>query len=97
MRLPGVDPYSADLALIRAAGRSDALFLDVYIRKVLHQLYFGGAPLRDDQLREFVQSRWGLYQGYAAFYLTTDTEAWAKKLGVSVPLRSAALSDPATP
>lgn len=97
MRLPGVGPYTADLALILAARRPDALFMDVYIREVLRQLYFGGARVPDQQLREFAQTRWGQYQGYAGLYLTTDTDAWAKNLGVTLHLRSAALSDPDKP
>jgi 3-methyladenine DNA glycosylase/8-oxoguanine DNA glycosylase len=97
MRLPGVGPYSADLALILAARRPDAVFLDVYIREVLRQLYFGGDRVADEQLREFAQTKWGPYQGYAGLYLTTDTDAWAKNLGVTFRLRSAALSDPDKP
>lgn len=93
MQLPGVGPYTADLALIRAGLRSDALFLDTYIRKVLSRLYFGGADVPDEQLRDFARERWGPYQGYVAFYLTTDTDAWAQDLGVEARLRSAALSD----
>jgi 3-methyladenine DNA glycosylase/8-oxoguanine DNA glycosylase len=97
MRLPGVGPYTADLALIIAARRPDALFLDVFIREVLRQLYFGGSHVPDQQLREFAQTRWGPYQGYVGLYLTTDTEAWAKNLGITLRLRSGALSDPDRP
>lgn len=97
MRLPGVGPYTADLALIVAARRPGALFLDVFIREVLRRLYFSGARVSDQQLREFAQTRWGPYQGYAGLYLTTDTEAWAKNLGVTFRLRSGALSDPDPP
>jgi 3-methyladenine DNA glycosylase/8-oxoguanine DNA glycosylase len=61
MRLPGVGPYSADLALIRAAGRRGHPCSWTSIsRKVLRQLYFGGAPLPDDQLREFAQRARGV-------------------------------------
>lgn len=95
MRLPGVGPYTADLALIIAGGRSDAaLFMDVYIREVLRRLYFGGAAVPDEELREFAAGTWGRYQGHAGLYLTTDTESWAKTLGVNLRLRSGALSDP---
>jgi len=97
MRLPGVGPYTADLALILAARRPGALFLDVYIREVLRQFYFGGGRVPDQQLREFAQARWGPYQGHAGLYLTTDTDAWAKNLGVTFRLRSAAPSDPDRP
>jgi 3-methyladenine DNA glycosylase/8-oxoguanine DNA glycosylase len=98
MRLPGVGPYTADLALIIAGGRSDAtLFMDVYIREVLRQLYFGGAPVPEQELREFAKTTWGAYQGHAGLYLTTNTESWAKELGVTLRLRSGALSDPDEP
>jgi 3-methyladenine DNA glycosylase/8-oxoguanine DNA glycosylase len=97
MKLPGVGPYTADLALIIAGRRPDALFMDVYIREVLRQFYFGGAPVPDEQLREFAHARWGQYQGYVGLYLTTDTDAWAKDLGVPFRLRSGALSDPDRP
>jgi 3-methyladenine DNA glycosylase/8-oxoguanine DNA glycosylase len=98
MRLPGVGPYTADLALIIAGGRSDAtLFMDVYIREVLRQLYFGGAAVPDQELREFAKTTWGPHQGDAGLYLTTNTESWAETLGVSLRLRSGALSDPDEP
>jgi 3-methyladenine DNA glycosylase/8-oxoguanine DNA glycosylase len=77
-----VGPYTADLALIRGARRSDALFLGGYIREVLCQLYFGGDLVPDEQLREFAHAKWDHFQGYVGFYLTTDTDTWAKeKLG----------------
>ncbi len=97
MRLPGVGPYTAGLALIIAARRPGALFLDLYIREVLRQFYFGGARVPDQQLREFAQARWGPHQGYAGLYLTTDADAWAGNPGVTFRLRSAALSDPDKP
>ena len=68
--------------------------MDVYIREVLRQFYFDGACVPDERLEEFAQTKWGPYQRYAGLYLTTDTDAWAKALGVSFRLRSAALSHP---
>jgi hypothetical protein len=97
MRHPGVGPYTADLALIINARRPDTLFMDVYIREVLRQFYFGGARVPDEQLRAFARTKWGRYQGYAGLYLTSDTDAWAKSLGVTFRLRSAALSTPTRP
>jgi 3-methyladenine DNA glycosylase/8-oxoguanine DNA glycosylase len=94
MRLPGVGPYTADLTLIRGGRHPHALFLDVYIRQVIRQLYFGGARVPDERIRAFARSRWGGYQGLAALYLTTDTHTWAQTLGVDLGVRSAALSDP---
>jgi 3-methyladenine DNA glycosylase/8-oxoguanine DNA glycosylase len=90
VRLLGVGPYTAELALIRGAGRGDGLFLDVYIRQALSQLYFGGARLPDEQRRDFARAKMGPYQAYAAVYLTTDTDAWARDLDVDFRLRSGA-------
>lgn len=94
MRLPGVGPYTADLALIIGARRQDALFLDVYLREALHALYFGGERVPDDELDAFAEERWGSYRGLAWLYLSTNTEVWARTLGISFRLRSGALSDP---
>jgi N-glycosylase/DNA lyase len=94
MRLPGVGPYTADLALIIGARRQDALFLDVFIREVLRRLYFGGEDVPDERIAGFAEERWGPYRGYAWLYLSTNTEIWARTLGMDLPLRSGALSDP---
>jgi len=94
MQLPGVGPYTADLGLIIGARRRDALFLDVFIREVLRQFYFDGAPVPDDRLLRFAEERWGPYQGYAGLYLTTNTDVWAAALGIPFRLSSGALSDP---
>jgi N-glycosylase/DNA lyase len=94
MKLPGVGPYTADLGLIIGARRQDALFVDVFLREVLRTFYFDGEQVADATLFEFAEQRWGPYQGYAWLYLTTNTEAWARPLGVAFRLKSGALSDP---
>jgi N-glycosylase/DNA lyase len=94
MKLPGVGPYTADLGLIIGARRQDALFIDVFLREVLRTFYFDGEPVSDATLSEFAEERWGPYKGYAWLYLTTNTEVWARALGVTFRLRSGALSDP---
>lgn len=94
MRLPGVGPYTADLGLIIGARRQDALFLDSYVREVLRQFYFAGGAVSDEELSRFAEQRWGAYQGYAWLYLSTNTEVWARRLGVALPVKSGALSDP---
>lgn len=93
MSLPGIGPYTADLGLIIGAGRRGYLFLDVYIREALRQFYFGGDSVSDQKLLTFAHDRWGPYQGLAGFYLTTNTEVWARTLGIPFRLKSGALSD----
>ena len=93
MTLRGVGPYTADLSLIIGARRRDWMFLDLYIREALRQFYFDGEPVGDDELRAFAEQAWGLYQGWAALYLTTNTELWAPTAGKSFRLTSGARTD----
>ena len=97
MKLPGVGPYTADLGLIIGARRQETMFIDVFLREVLRTFYFDGEPVSDATLARFAEQRWGEYQGYAWLYLSTNTEVWARSLGVAFQLRSGALSDPDVP
>lgn len=94
MKLPGVGPYTADLGLIIGARRQDAMFLDTYLRETLRTFYFGGEPVPDAVLADFAEEKWGPYRGLVWLYLTTNTEVWARELGIDFRLRSGALSDP---
>lgn len=93
MSLPGVGPYTADLGLIIGARRRDGMPLDLYIREALREFYFDGDAISDDDLRAFAAGRWGVLQGYAAFYLTTNTELWAEQAGRRFRLTSGARTD----
>jgi N-glycosylase/DNA lyase len=93
MRLPGVGPYTADLGLIIGARRQDALFLDVYMKEVLRAFYFDGEPTAEEELARFAEARWGHHRGLAWLYLSTNTEAWAERIGRAFRLRSGALNE----
>ena len=93
MRLPGVGPYTADLGLIIGARRQDALFLDVYMKEVLRAFYFDGEPTAEEELARFAEARWGHHRGLAWLYLSTNTEAWAERIGRVFRLRSGALNE----
>jgi N-glycosylase/DNA lyase len=97
MQLPGVGPYTADLGLIIGARRQDTMFFDVFLREALRAFYFGGEPVPEATLSSFAEERWGPHRGYAWLYLTTNTEVWARELGVRFRLKSGALSDPDPP
>jgi 3-methyladenine DNA glycosylase/8-oxoguanine DNA glycosylase len=89
MDLPGVGPYTADLAM--AIGlRKPVFHLDLFTREALRSLYFDGREVDDDTLREFAEKRWGKWQRYAMLLLTTNTDVWAAKLGRTFRLKSAA-------
>ena len=93
MRLPGVGPYTADLRLIIGARRQDALFLDVYMKEVLRTFYFDGEKASEEELAGFAQARWGPHRGLAWLYLSTNTEAWAQRIGKPFRLKSGALNE----
>lgn len=93
MRLPGVGPYTADLGLIIGARRDDALFLDVYMKEVLRTFYFDGEATPEEELARFAEARWGPHRGLAWLYLSTNTEAWAQRIGIAFRLRSGALNE----
>lgn len=87
MELPGVGPYTADLAL--AIGfRRPTFHLDLFTREALYTFYFKGEVVPDKKLVDFVERRWGKWKHHAMLLLTTNTDVWAKKLGINFRLKS---------
>ncbi len=69
--LRGVGQWTAQWALIRAVGRSDALPLgDLALRRVVSWLFFDGAEVTDAQVEELAR-RWSPYRTFATVYLFT--------------------------
>ena len=69
MALRGVGKWTAQWALGRALGRSDAFPVgDLALRRIVSRLYFGGETLTDEKLEEF-SHRWSPYRSYATAYL----------------------------
>ncbi len=97
MRLPGVGPYTADLGTHRGRAAPGRPVPGRVHPRSAPSVPFGGDRVPDHRFREFAETRWGPYQGFAGLYLTTNTEAWAKNLGLRFRLRSGALSDPDRP
>jgi len=89
MDLPGVGPYTADLAM--AIGlKKPSFHLDLFSREALRSFYFDGQEVDDDTLRAFTEQRWGKWQRYAMLLLTTNTDTWSANLGKPFRLKSAA-------
>jgi N-glycosylase/DNA lyase len=68
--LPGVGEKIANCVLLFAYERLDAVPVDVWIARVLSEIYFAGrtkVPLRE--LKSFAGDYFGLYAGYAQQYL----------------------------
>lgn len=89
IELPGVGPYTADLA-IAIGFRLPTFHLDLFSREAVYQFYFGGKVVPDKKIIDFVDKRWGKWKVYAMLLLTTNTNTWAKKLGKTFRLKSAA-------
>lgn len=84
-RLPGVGPKIANCALLFGYERLRAFPIDVWIERVLRQLYF--AKKRNvtvPQLREFAARAFGPYGGYAQQYLFHHARSRPAALGKRV-------------
>lgn len=69
-RLPGVGEKVANCALLFAFGRPRAFPIDVWIERVLREIYFHGKrKVTAKRLREFSATYFGPYSGYAQQYL----------------------------
>ena len=65
-RLPGVGPKVADCALLFGFGRLAAFPIDVWIERILRQIYFvGKRRVTTKRLREFSARYFGPFGGYA--------------------------------
>jgi N-glycosylase/DNA lyase len=69
LRLPGVGRKIADCVLLFAYGFQRAFPLDVWVMKALRQLYFPRRRVSLAQLRQFGDTHFGPYSGYAQQYL----------------------------
>jgi len=68
--LQGVGEKVANCVLLFAYGRAEAFPIDVWVERVLRQLYFKGSQrVQHEKLRAFAQSHFGPYRGYAQQFL----------------------------
>jgi N-glycosylase/DNA lyase len=84
VRLRGVGEKVANCVLLFAYGRAEAFPIDVWVERVLRQLYFKGNPrVQHEKLRAFARSHFGPYRGYAQQFLfhwiRTDPKALARE------------------
>lgn len=91
IKLPGVGPYTADLSL--AIGfRRPTFHLDLFSREAMYTFYFNGKKVSDPKIIDFVDKRWGKWKHHAMLLLTTNTDEWSQKLGITFRLKSGAKS-----
>ncbi len=65
----GVGPKIADCVLLFAFGRQDAFPRDVWVNRALRELYFPGRRVSPARLREFADTHFGPFAGFAQQYL----------------------------
>jgi len=69
MRLPGIGEKVADCICLFALGHTEAFPVDVWIKRVMEELYFNGKTMKEKEIRAFAARQWGPYAGYAQQYL----------------------------
>ncbi len=69
LQFPGIGEKVADCVLLYGFQRYEAFPVDVWILRVMRQLYFKGRSVSEEKIRRFGQKRWGLQAGYVQQYL----------------------------
>jgi N-glycosylase/DNA lyase len=69
-QIQGVGEKVANCILLFAYGRREAFPIDVWVDRVLRQLYFkGSSRVSHERLRDFAESHFGPCRGYAQQFL----------------------------
>jgi len=69
LELPGVGRKIADCVLLFAYGFQEAFPVDVWVMRAMRQLYFPKRRPSPQRLRQFIETHFGPYAGYAQQYL----------------------------
>lgn len=69
MRIKGVGPKVADCVLLFSLGHRDVFPIDVWVRRVMSDLYFDGEEQSLKAIAAFAADKWGKLAGYAQQYL----------------------------
>ena len=69
LELPGVGPKVADCFLLYGLGRLDAAPVDVWIHRIVSELYFRGRKISRLMTGRFLRERFRNWAGYAQLYL----------------------------
>lgn len=69
LSLKGVGEKVADCVLLFSFGKYEAFPVDVWIKRGVERLYFGGKKMAPKEAAAFARERFGPYAGYAQEYL----------------------------
>ena len=67
--LDGVGDKIADCVLLFAFSKYEAFPVDVWIKKAIERIYFGGRTVNNREIRRFAREHFGPYAGYAQEYI----------------------------
>lgn len=68
-KIKGVGPKVADCVLLFSLGHRNVFPVDVWVRRVMSELYFGGEEQSIKTISAFAEEKWGALAGYAQQYL----------------------------
>lgn len=83
LKVPGVGPKVADCILLYGFGFKEAFPSDVWIKRIVSHLYFGGKDIKVEKVREFGMEEFGDYAGYVQLYMFH----YARKSGLMEKLK----------
>ncbi len=69
LKIKGVGQKVADCAMLFSMGRREVFPTDVWVKRVMEHLYFGGKETDIKTIHSFARDKWGEYAGYAQQYL----------------------------
>jgi N-glycosylase/DNA lyase len=69
LKLPGVGPKVADCILLYGFGYKKAFPVDVWIGRIVSELYFNGNEIKPPKARIFGMEHFGDYAGYVQLYM----------------------------
>ena len=69
LELPGVGPKVADCILLYGFGYKKAFPVDVWIGRIVSELYFGGKEIKPPKARLFGMEQFGDFAGYVQLYM----------------------------
>lgn len=69
MAIKGVGAKVANCTMLFGLGRREAFPVDVWVKRIMEYLYFGGKDTPKEQIEAFAAEQYGEYGGYAQQYL----------------------------
>lgn len=69
IQIKGVGNKVANCVMLFSLGRREAFPVDVWIQRIMEQLYFDGEKTKKETIIEFAKKHFGKYGGYAQQYL----------------------------